>query len=70
MNTLKHHFLYWLHRFANEFRQLATLRLREENVVGEVMNGLKRNPLLKKVIEEKEAEIAAHGKTSVQTKEE
>lgn len=49
---------YWLryiwHRLCNEFRQLACLPLKEENVVGEVMGKLKLDPELRKIIEEHE----------------
>lgn len=46
---------YWRARFSNEARQLATMPLRERDVVDEVMFGLKRDPLLKQLIEEQEA---------------
>ncbi len=62
MKGLRYHLRYWLHRFSNEFRQLTLQRLREQDVVGEVMNGLKRDPLLREVIEEKEAEMRAQNR--------
>lgn len=57
---------WWRHlrsRFQNEWRQVATLPLREKDVVGEVMGKLKLDPTLRKIIEEKEAEESRVGKT-------
>lgn len=46
---------HWRARFSNEARQLTGLPLREKDVVDQVMFGLKRDPGLRKLIEEHEA---------------
>lgn len=46
--------LHWKARFSNEARQLTGLPLRERDVVDQVMFGLKRDPELRKIIEEHE----------------
>jgi hypothetical protein len=50
-------------RFRNEFRQLTCRRLTEKGVVDEVMGDLKRNPVLRGLIEEAEANKRGVGKT-------
>ena len=58
------HLRYWLARFRNEFRQLTLQDVDEADAVEQVMSGLKRDLTLRKLIEEKEAEIrAAEGKS-------
>ncbi len=59
MTALKYWWRYLWCRFQNEWRQVATLRLRERDVIGEVMGKLKLDPTLRKIIEEKEAEMRA-----------
>lgn len=49
------HLRYWLARLRNEFRQITLQRLSEKDVVEQVMSGLKRDPKLRKLIEEAEA---------------
>lgn len=56
MTGFKYWWRYLWSRFQNEWRQLATLPLREKDVVGQVMGKLKLDPTLRKIIEEKEAE--------------
>lgn len=51
------HVRYWLARFRNEFRQLTLRRPTEQSAVAEVMASLKRDPELRKIIEEKEVEM-------------
>lgn len=53
------HLRYWLARLRNEFRQITFQRLSEKDAVEQVMSGLKRDPGLRKLIEEKEAEMDA-----------
>lgn len=52
------HLRYWLARLRNEFLQLTFRRPSEEQAVEEVMSGLKRDPLLRRLLEEQEAEMA------------
>ena len=59
---MNYHLRYWLARLRNEFRQLTLQRIPEEDAVEQVMSGLKRDPGLRKLIEEKEAEMRAEGK--------
>lgn len=59
MTGIKYWWRYLWARFQNEWRQLATVPLREKDVVDEVMGKLKLDPQLRKLIEEKEAEMAA-----------
>ncbi|HSX77263.1 MAG TPA: hypothetical protein VLQ80_01635 [Candidatus Saccharimonadia bacterium] len=59
MTALKYWWRYLWSRFQNEWRQAATLPLREKDVVGEVMGKLKLDPTLRTIIEEKEAEMDA-----------
>jgi hypothetical protein len=66
MTTLKYWWRYLYSRFQNEWRQVATLPLREKDVVGEVMGKLKLDPDLRKLLEEKEAEMSAKGKNGNQ----
>lgn len=63
MTTLKYWWRYLWSRFQNEWRQVATLPLREKDVVGQVMGKLKLDPTLRKIIEEKEAEDSQSGKS-------
>jgi hypothetical protein len=46
---------YWRARFSNEARQILTLPVREQDVVDQVMFGLKRDSKLRRIIEEHEA---------------
>ena len=62
MTALKYWLRYLWSRFQNEWRQLATLPLREKDVVGQVLGKLKLDPTLRKIIEEKEAEESQVGK--------
>lgn len=61
MTDLKYWWRYLRSRFQNEWRQVATLPLRETDVVGQVMGKLKLDPNLRKIIEEKEAEMRNEG---------
>lgn len=61
MTILKYWWRYLWSRFQNEWRQLATLPLRERDVVGQVMGKLKLDPSLRKILEEKESEIRNEG---------
>jgi hypothetical protein len=63
MTALKYWLRYLWSRFQNEWRQLATLPLREKDVVGQVLGKLKLDPTLRKIIEEKEAEESQVGKS-------
>lgn len=54
---MNYHLRYWLARLRNEFRQITFQRLNEADVVEQTMCGLKRDPRLRKLIEEKEAEM-------------
>lgn len=63
---MNYHFRYWLARLRNEFRQLTLQPLSEKDVVEQAMSGLKRDPGLRKLIEEKEAEMRDEGKTELQ----
>lgn len=63
MTAFKYWWRYLWSRFQNEWRQVATLPLREKDVVGQVMGKLKLDPGLRKIIEEKEAERRDVGKT-------
>lgn len=56
---MNYHLRYWLARFRNEFRQITFRRPTEEGMVDEVMSKLKRDPMLRKILEEKEAEMEA-----------
>jgi hypothetical protein len=49
------HWRYWRARFRNEARQLLLMRLNERDVVDEAMFGLKRDPFLRKLIEDAES---------------
>ena len=51
------HIKYWLARFRNEFRQLTLQPIDETDAVTQVMSGLKRDPKLRQIIEEKEVEM-------------
>lgn len=51
------HIKYWLARFRNEFRQITFREPTEASAVTEVMAGLKRDPKMRKIIEEKEVEM-------------
>jgi len=55
---MNYHLRYWLARLRNEFRQITFQPVNEADAVEQVMSGLKRDPGLRKLIEEKEAEIA------------
>jgi hypothetical protein len=59
MTNLKYWWRYLRCRFQNEWRQVATLPLRESDVVGEVIGKLKLNPTLRTIIEETEAKMRA-----------
>lgn len=58
---------YWRARLSNEARQIATLPLCERDVVDQVMFGLKRDPELKKIIEEHEAKRDSASREQEQT---
>ena len=60
---MNYHLRYWLARLRNEFRQLTLQPLSEKDVVEQAMSGLKRDPSLRKLIDEKEAEMRAEGKS-------
>lgn len=64
------HLRYWLARLRNEFRQLTLQEPDEADCVEQVMSGLKRDPTLRKIIEEKEAELRAVGKFAGNNSEE
>ena len=57
MSNLKYFWRYLRSRFNNEIRQIAMVPRREKDIVGEVMGKLKLDPRLRKILEEKEAEM-------------
>lgn len=60
---MNYHLRYWLARLRNEFRQLTLQPPSEKDVVEQAMSGLKRDPGLRKLIEEKEAEMRDESET-------
>lgn len=66
MTSLKWHLRFWWAKLRNDFKQITLQRLDEKTVVEQVMSGLKRDPVLRKVIEEEEAKQAALDKTEGQ----
>jgi len=57
VSNLKYFWRYLRSRFNNEIRQIAMVPRREKDIVGEVMGKLKLDPRLRKILEEKEAEM-------------
>jgi len=55
---MNYHLRYWLAHLRNDLRQILCRPIDEADAVEQVMSGLKRDPVLRKLIEEKEAEIA------------